>query len=186
KQSDQAKKEYRIRLEASFKFINWLLKHGFPFRGHDESEESNNRGLFLSLLEFYASDIEHVKSVVLENAPKNQQITSPDIQNDIVHALALETTKLITADIGDDFFAILADESRDVSMKEQMGVVLRYVDGKGYVIERFLGISHVRDTKAVSLKTAIESMLMKNGLSISTGRGQAMMELAICKEKLMV
>ncbi|CAN1337544.1 hypothetical protein LINPERPRIM_LOCUS37643, partial [Linum perenne] len=134
-------KEYRIRLEASFKCINWLLKHGLSFRGHDESEESNNRGLFLSLLEFYASDIEHVKSVVLENAPKNQQMTSPDIQKDIVHALALETTKLITVDIGDDFFAIL-----------QMGLVLRYVDGKRCVIERFLGISHVRDTKAVSLK----------------------------------
>ncbi|CAN1185007.1 Zinc finger MYM-type protein 1 [Linum perenne] len=44
-------------------------------------------------------------------------------------------------------------------MKEQMGV-------------RFLGISHVRDTKAISLKTAIESMLMKNGLSISRVRGQ--------------
>ncbi|CAN1165160.1 Zinc finger MYM-type protein 1 [Linum perenne] len=172
KQSDQAKKEYRIRLEASFKCINWLLKHGFPFHEHDESEESNNRGLFLSLLEFYASDIEHVKSVVLENAPENQQMTSPDIQKDIVHALALETTKLITADIGDDFFAILADESRDVSVKEQMGVVLRYVDGKGCVIERFLGISHVRDTKAMSLKTTIESMLMKNGLSISRVRGQ--------------
>ncbi|CAN1274324.1 Cytochrome P450 81Q32 [Linum perenne] len=138
----------------------------------DHWQESSNRGLFLSLLEFYASDIEHVKSVVLENAPKNQQMTSPDIQKDIVHALALETTKLITADIGDDFFAILADESRDVSVKEQMGVVLRYVDGKGCVIERFLGISHVRDTKAISLKTAIESMLMKNGLSISRVRGQ--------------
>ncbi|CAN1750396.1 Zinc finger MYM-type protein 1 [Linum perenne] len=172
KQSDQAKKEYRIRLEASFKCINWLLKHGLPFRRHDESEESNNRGLFLSLLEFYASDIEHVKSVVLENAPKNQQMTSPDIQNDIVHALAIETTKLITTDTGDDFFAILADESRDVSVKEQMGVVLRYVDGKGCVIERFLGIYHVRDTKAMSLKTAIKSMLMKNGLSISRVRGQ--------------
>ncbi|CAN1156090.1 Zinc finger MYM-type protein 1 [Linum perenne] len=172
KQSNQAKKEYRIRLEASFECINWLLKHGLPFRGHDESKESNNRGLFLSLLEFYASDIEHVKSVVLENAPKNQQMTSPDIQKDIVHALAIETTKLITTDIGGDFFAILADESRDVSVKEQMGVVLRYVDGKGCVIERFLGISHVRDTKAMSLKTAIESMLMKNGLSISRVRGQ--------------
>ncbi|CAN1288812.1 Zinc finger MYM-type protein 1, partial [Linum perenne] len=154
----KAKKEYRIRLEASFECINWLLKHGLPFRGHDESKESNNRGLFLSLLEFYASDIEHVKSVVLENAPKNQQMTSPDIQKDIVHALAIETTKLITTDIGGDFFAILADESRDVSVKEQMGVVLRYVDGKGCVIERFLA--------------AIESMLMKNGLSISRVRGQ--------------
>ncbi|CAN1172100.1 hypothetical protein LINPERHAP2_LOCUS29978 [Linum perenne] len=82
-------------------------------------------------------------------------MTSPDIQKDNINALALETTKLITEDIGDDFFAILADESRDVSVKEKMGVVLRYVDGKGCVIERFLGISHVRDTKEVSLNTGV-------------------------------
>ncbi|CAN1824202.1 Zinc finger MYM-type protein 1 [Linum perenne] len=172
KQSDQTKKDYRVRLEASVKCINWLLKHGLPFRGHDESEDSPNRGLFLSLLEFYASDIEHVKSVVLGNAPKNLQMTSPDIQKDIVHALALETSKLITKDIGDDFFAILADESRDVSVKEQMGVVLRYVDGKGCALERFLGVCHVSDTKVMSLKKAIEAMLVKHGLSISKVRGQ--------------
>ncbi|CAN0898947.1 Zinc finger MYM-type protein 1 [Linum grandiflorum] len=162
KQSDQAKRDYRIRLQASVKCINWLLKHRLPFRGHDESEDSNNKGLFLSLLEFYASDVEQVRSVVLKNAPKNHQMTSPDIQKDILHALAFETTKLITKDIGNDFFAILADESR----------VLRYVNGKGCVIERFLGVSHVKDTKAISLKNAIESMLMKHGLSISRVRGQ--------------
>ena len=172
KQSDQAKKDYRIRLEASVKCINWLLKHGLPFRAHDESESSNNRGLFLSLLEFYSSDIEHVRNVVLQNAPKNHRITSPDIQKDIVHALAVETSKLIKKDIGDDFFAILADESRDASVKEQMSVVIRYVDGKGCVMERFLGISHVSDTKALTLKKAIEAMLTKHGLSISRVRGQ--------------
>ncbi|CAN0876386.1 Zinc finger MYM-type protein 1 [Linum grandiflorum] len=172
KQSDKTKKDYRIRLEASVKCISWLLKHGLPFRGHDESEDSNNRGLFLSLLEFYASDIEKVKSVVLNNAPKNHQLTSPKIQKDIVHALAVETSKLITMDIGDDLFTILADESRDVSVKEQMSVVLRYLNGNGCVVERFLGISHVSDTKAVSLKNAIESMLTKHGLSISRVRGQ--------------
>ncbi|CAN0843535.1 Zinc finger MYM-type protein 1 [Linum grandiflorum] len=64
------------------------------------------------------------------------------------------------------------NESRDVSVKEQMGVLLRYVNGDGCVIERFFGISHVSDTKVVSLKTAIESMLTKHGLNISRVRGQ--------------
>ncbi|CAN0904708.1 Zinc finger MYM-type protein 1 [Linum grandiflorum] len=154
KQSDKTKKDY---------CISWLLKHGLPFRGHDKSEDLNNRGLFLSLLEFYACDIEHVKSVVLNNAPKNHQLTSLKIQKDIVHALAVETSKLITMDIGDDFFTILADESRDVSVKEQMSFVLRYVNRNICVMERFLGISHVSDTKTVSLKKAIESMLTKHG-----------------------
>ncbi|CAN1253822.1 hypothetical protein LINPERPRIM_LOCUS8437 [Linum perenne] len=108
--------------------------------------------MFLSLFEFYASDIEHVRSVVLGNAPKNLQMTFLDIQKDIVHALALETSKLITKDIGDEFFVILAN-----------GVVLCYVDGKVCVLDRFLGVCHVSDTKATSLKKAIESMLVKHG-----------------------
>ncbi|CAN1169887.1 Zinc finger MYM-type protein 1 [Linum perenne] len=36
----------------------------------------------------------------------------------------------------------------------------------------FLGVCHVSDTKAISLKKAIESMLVKHGLSISKVRGQ--------------
>jgi hypothetical protein len=39
-----------------------------------------------------------------------------------------------------------------------MAVVLRYVDKKGNVTERFLGIVHVADTTALSLKVAIESL----------------------------
>ncbi|KAJ6972545.1 zinc finger MYM-type protein 1-like [Populus alba x Populus x berolinensis] len=51
-------------------------------------------------------------------------------------------------------------------------VVLRYVDNNGYIIERFLGIQHVRDTTASSLKAAIKALFSKHGLSISRLRGQ--------------
>ncbi|CAN1850154.1 Zinc finger MYM-type protein 1 [Linum perenne] len=134
--------------------------------------ESNNRGLFLELLKFYSRGREHIESVVMQNAPKNLQMTSPDIQKDIVHALAAETTKLVVKDIGDDVFSILVDEARDVSIKEQMAMVLRYVDKTGSVVERFLGISHVANTKALTLRNEIESMLLKHGLSFSKIRGQ--------------
>ncbi|GMP51274.1 hypothetical protein CsSME_00017564 [Camellia sinensis var. sinensis] len=53
-----------------------------------------------------------------------------------------------------------------------MAVVLRYVDKKGIVIERFLGIVHVSNTTALSLKAAIESLFCRHGLSISKLRGQ--------------
>ncbi|CAN1244625.1 Zinc finger MYM-type protein 1 [Linum perenne] len=156
--NDQSKKDYRTRLEASTECITWLVRNGCPLRGHDESMESNNRGLFLELLKFYSRGREHIESVVMQNAPKNLQMTSPDIQKDIVHALAAETTKLVVKDIGDDVFSILVDEARDVSIKEQMAMVLRYVDKTGSVVERFLN--------------EIESMLLKHGLSFSKIRGQ--------------
>jgi hypothetical protein len=59
-----------------------------------------------------------------------------------------------------------------VYQQEQMALCLRYVDKKGRVVERFLGIVHVEDTIALTLKTTIEYMLMDHGLSFSMVRGQ--------------
>ncbi|XP_042460228.1 uncharacterized protein LOC122043698 [Zingiber officinale] len=64
------------------------------------------------------------------------------------------------------------DESRDVSMKEQMSVVLRYVDSSGHVNECFIGIEHVTSTTTLSLKAAIDKMFSKYNLSITNVRGQ--------------
>ncbi|CAI0479229.1 unnamed protein product [Linum tenue] len=164
--------DYRIRLQASIDCIRHCVRQGQALRGHDESESSKNRGNFIELLKFHARGREGVESVVLRNAPKNLQMTSPDIQKDIVHAIASEVTKQIICDIGDDVFSILVDEARDTSIKEQMAIVLRYVNDEGYVMERLLGIAHISDTKALTLKMEIESILVRNGLSLSRIRGQ--------------
>ena len=113
-----------------------------------------------------------IKSVVLDNAPENHQLIAPTIQKDIAHAAALETTHAIIADIGNEFFAILVDETRDISTKEQMAIPLRYVNKSGSIVERFLGVVHVKDTTASSLKSAIDELFCKHELSISSICGQ--------------
>ncbi|KAM2675775.1 hypothetical protein EV1_002507 [Malus domestica] len=173
KQSDQARIDYRTRLNASLDCIRFLLRQGLAFRGHDESEDSSNKGNFLELLKFLADHNEGIKDVVFKNAPENLKLTSPDIQKDLVYAAVRETTNAIMFDIGDDaFFSVLVDESRDISVKEQMAVVLRYVNTNGQVVERFVGIKHVPNTTAISLKEAIDQFFSINGLSISRLRGQ--------------
>jgi hypothetical protein len=79
---------------------------------------------------------------------------------------------VIIKDLGDSLFSILIDKSHDISIKEQMAVILRYVDNNGHIIECFIGIQHVRDTTASSLKATIEASFSKHGLSISRLRGQ--------------
>jgi hypothetical protein len=145
---------------------------GLPFRGHDESKESLNRGNLIELLDWYAARCEEVKEVLFTNAPGNDQMTSPKIQKDLVNCCAVETTRAIINEMGDCLFSILVDEARDNSIKEQMAVILRFVDQSGVVKERFLGITHVADTCAKSLKDAIDAMFSTHGLSISSLRGQ--------------
>ncbi|XP_031374094.1 zinc finger MYM-type protein 1-like [Punica granatum] len=97
---------------------------------------------------------------------------SPNTQKDLIRACTMETTNAILHELGDEFLAILLDESHDVSVKEQMAVALRFVNSEGCVVEHFLGIVHVSDTSASSLKTAIQFLFLKHNLSLSKGRVQ--------------
>ena len=70
---------YRTRLTASVNVVKLLLRNGLAFRGNDESEESLYRGNFLDTLQWYSEQCPEVAKVVLKNAPKNNQLTLPDI-----------------------------------------------------------------------------------------------------------
>ncbi|XP_056854126.1 uncharacterized protein LOC108834751 [Raphanus sativus] len=120
-----------------------LMKQGLPFRGHEEKDETANNGNFVELLKYTAEQNEDVKLV-----------------------------KSIIDEIDHDVFGLLVDESADVSYKEQMAVVFRYVDKSGIVKERFISLTHVSDTSSSSLKSAIDSLFAKYGLSITKVRGQ--------------
>jgi hypothetical protein len=118
------KVQYLSRLTYSLKCLKFLLCQGLACRGHDESEDSQNKGNFLELLNWLAENFEEVGKVVLKNVPQNCILTAPQIQRDIINCCAKETTKLIMEDLGSECFAILADESSDVYQKEQLALCL--------------------------------------------------------------
>ncbi|KAL7119944.1 hypothetical protein ACP275_02G092900 [Erythranthe tilingii] len=142
----ESKHDYYIRLRTTTKAIRYLLRQGLAFRGHDESKSSLNK------------DNDEINKVVLDNSQGNCIMTAPEIQKQIISAFAHLVSKTIFSDIGDDFFSFLVDEARDVSIKEQMAVVLRYLNNEGKIIERFLGVVH--------------SLLTTFSLSLSRVRGQ--------------
>ncbi|XP_031252128.1 uncharacterized protein LOC116110025 [Pistacia vera] len=156
--------EYRTRLNATVDCIRFLLRQGLTFRGHDESYDSNNQGNFLELLQFLANHNEDYNVVALNNALDNLKLTSPEIQNDIVSA--------IIRDLADSLFAMMIDESRDISRNEQMAIVLRYVNKNGLVVECFLGVEHVTSTTTLSLKATLDNFFSRHGLSFFRLRGQ--------------
>ncbi|WVZ90140.1 hypothetical protein U9M48_036470 [Paspalum notatum var. saurae] len=125
--------------------VRFILLQALAFCGHDESHTSSNKGNFLELADWLKMRDEGAKNI-LDNASRNNFLTSPYLQKDMCEACAKQTTKAILDEIGDKKFSILVDESHDSSIKEQMASVLRYVNSKGHVIERFLGVENVLDT----------------------------------------
>ncbi|XP_025692391.1 uncharacterized protein [Arachis hypogaea] len=95
-------------------------------------------------------------------------------------------TKVIINDLGDELFAVLVDETRDISIKEQMSVCLRYVNKEGQVREHFFGLVHVSNTNVLSLKLALESLLETYNLSLSRVRGQGYDGATSCKRRDML
>ncbi|XP_070046177.1 uncharacterized protein [Nicotiana tomentosiformis] len=172
RQSTQTKLEYKIRLKASIEVVRLLLNQGLAFRGHREDESSLNKGNFLEILSWYAERCDKIRDLVLKKAPKNDQLTSHKIQKDIIIAYKIETVKAIMDDLNGNFFALLVDESCDVSCKEQLAIVMRYVNRCGSMVEHFIGIVHVRNTTALCLKKAIVDYLAQHSLSLSYVRGQ--------------
>ncbi|KAK4591628.1 hypothetical protein RGQ29_016168 [Quercus rubra] len=171
KQLNKDKHDYRVQLNVIVDCIRFLLCRGLAFRGHNESQGSSDKGNFLELMQFLGDHNESINKV-LQTALKNCKLTHPEIQKDIMNAIASETSKAIIKDLDNGFFSILVDELRDISVKEQKSLVLHYVNKKGTIIERFLGIVHVASTTALSLKCAIECLLCEHNLSLSNLRGQ--------------
>ncbi|XP_060974576.1 uncharacterized protein LOC115696633 [Cannabis sativa] len=89
---------------------------------------------------------------VLDKAPRSATYTSPTTQKQVLHVLGNKVRNAIREEIGDAKFSVIVDEARDESKKEQMSIVLRFVDKDGYVQERFFGLIHVKDTAALTLK----------------------------------
>ncbi|XP_076947183.1 uncharacterized protein LOC143619038 [Bidens hawaiensis] len=152
KQSNEEKIANWYRLLGSIRSSRFLLENSLSFHGHNESEDSFSKGLFLAVLK-----------LICEN--------NPDIERDY-RLLCERSNKRLYEEFKDDVFGLLADESRDVSRKEQMVIVVRYVDKRGVVKESLIGVTHINNTSSATLKEAIVSLLSNNQLSIDQVRGQ--------------
>ena len=102
------------------------------------------------------------------------------IQNELISVLAeevLHDIKLQSA----PFFAIIPDTTQDVSKKDQLSEIFRYVkidyydDGTSSelkVVEAFSSFIEVEDSSAIGLHKLITNSIQQKGLAIKNCRGQ--------------
>ncbi|KAK8956789.1 hypothetical protein KSP39_PZI000417 [Platanthera zijinensis] len=145
---------------------------GIAFRGHDETQESINRGNFVQVIKLLRTYNKEVDEVVLENAPGNAMYISPSIQKDLLSIMSRNVQDVIRKEIDDSKYCIIVDECRDESKREQMAFVIRFVDVHGFVRERFLDIVHVTDASVLTLNNKSFAVLSRHNLSIQDMWGQ--------------
>ncbi|KAL6211703.1 hypothetical protein ACLB2K_016926 [Fragaria x ananassa] len=134
----------RLRLKATVEAVRLLAKQALAFRGDDESVESSNRGNVIETVDSYGRMVMKLQIV----------------------------RRKIREEVGDAKFCLLVDEALDESSKEQMAIILRFVDSDGLVRERFFHVVSVSDTCAATLKSKIDSVLSEYNLQVENLRGQ--------------
>lgn len=139
--------------------IRFCGEFELALRGHDESENSDNPGVFKGLINYTAA-LDTLLKDHLENSTVFKG-TSKTIQNDILDAMLGVCQKYITKEISSvGFVSLQADGTTDVSCKTQLDIILRY-EIEDQIFERFWGFSEVHDRTAVGLSTVIFEQLSK-------------------------
>lgn len=149
--------------------ILFCAQQGIALRGHRESEELGselNPGNFKSLVHLLARSDSQLRER-LESGPKNVTWLGHKIQNEIISTLACIVTEDIAIEIKEaNYFTLIVDETKDVSKKEQISLVIRYVKG-GKVHERFTGYLRAEKLDATALTAYVLEGLGRMGLDIS-------------------
>ncbi|KAJ4932044.1 hypothetical protein JOQ06_010477 [Pogonophryne albipinna] len=142
--------------------VVYLGKQELPFRGHDESVTSSNKGNYIELLDLvaeYDSDLHtHLATSTVFNGPSSR------IQNDLISAVASVMTDSMKEELRKaHFVAVMLDETTDISNVAQMSYVLRYVTDDG-IKERFFKYEDVtEDKRAEAIATRLLEFLRESG-----------------------
>ena len=148
-------KQNRYVLRNLIDAVCYLGKQELAFRGHDEGEESEIKGNYKELLSLFAKR-DDIFRHHLETSTVFSGVSSV-IQNDIIEAISNFMIKEIKNELHrTKFVSIIIDETSDVSNKEQLSTVLRYVTQEGNIVERFIRFNDVSaDRSAVSLSNHV-------------------------------
>src|SRR6218665_2371175 len=110
-----------------FGVVQFLSTLNLPFRGHDESAGSLNKGVLQELV--VAASGDEVLADHLISASENAQYTSPQIQNEMIGIIGSSIQfEIVQAVKKAQVFTVMMDETTDVSHKEQVAIFVRYVE----------------------------------------------------------
>ena len=159
----QNNRNYFLRILSSIKY---LARQGLPLRGDGDDSTSN----FYQLMKLRGEDIPEIFPFLEK---KQLKYTSHDIQNEILSIMAQTILHGIVKQIQSSiYFSLMVDETTDVSNREQVVLVFRWIAEDLTVHEDFFGLYQTDTIDAKALVYLIKDTLLRMNLSLEHCRGQ--------------
>lgn len=99
---------------------------------------------------------------------------SPEIINEIIAILGHKILRSLISDIHSQrWFSLMADETRDVSNREQLVICLRWVSDDYDIAEDMVGLVQLDNTTAQTVYSCLKDCLLRIGVAFEYCRGQA-------------
>ena len=156
----------RVCLLKQMRSLKYLLRQGLAIRGKEETEGNYNQLLI------HRAEDDELLSAWLKS--KHSKWTSHEIQDEQMEMMANDVLRRILKLVRErEFYAVIVDETTDVSTHEQVSISLRTVSDDFEIHEEFVGFYETSSTTAETLVTIIKDVLLRFQLPISKCRGQS-------------
>ena len=118
-------------------------------------------GNFQALLEFRIDSGDQTLKLYLKTALRNASFISKTIQNEMITTVGVIIENNLSQEIRDSkYFSIMSDEAADISNKENLSVVIRFLDSTKTVREEFVGFYFCEDeTTEAAIKDFITGVV---------------------------
>ena len=169
--NDKTIAENREYIRGVIETLIITCRQNIAQRGHRENPSTKNRGNFLELLS-YLGKFNPIIKKKSDTLPSCAKYTHHDIQNEIIEIMARVVKNQICDEVrAAENFAIMVDETKDISKTEQISIVLRYLY-ESEIHESFLGFVAAEGLTADKLYAQIKEVLATCGIDRNLCIGQ--------------
>ena len=163
-------------MSSLLKTIIFCGRNNIALRGLRDNNPTNEnlQGNFQALLAFRVESGDRNLQEHLQTAPRNATYISKTIQNEMITTVGKYIINNLSREMKEcKYFSILADEAADVSNKEHLSVVIRFVDSTKTIREEFIGFYMCEEgTAGAAIKERILSAVADLGLPMADCCGQ--------------
>lgn len=109
----------------------------------------------------------------LKKAPQNAKYTSNQVIEEYLIAISQWLENPILASLKDSsMFTLMADESTEIAVIEEMSICARWFSSEGKIVEHFLGLLDLKSCNAETVTNALVGFMQKKGIYAKHMRAQ--------------